>query len=544
MANKYELMGARIEEVFAAAGIHARVWQAHVTPRFVSFQATSALATRAAKIKNLPEDMALHLGVQSVRIKREGGIWLIQVPRDTPRTVSVPEVAGMTTVVGTNTGLLGIDEEGAPLLIRIDSPDVAHIFIAGTTGSGKTELLRTLLLSFVMYNRPAFLQLALIDPMADKFAPLTALPHMWRNSAIASEPADAARLLAALAAEMDNRARTGRTSPRIIIAIDELADVIQSQGHKEAITEPLQRLVQRGRGQGLHVIAATQKPAATLVGGLVKANFPTRIVGSVVSADDAKVAAGVGDSGAEKLLGRGDFVLIVKGAKLRFQAPYNDPWEYDALVALIAAGQADRHRRAWSQAALEQGIREARKPALRRLLPVAQAVADLVPVVREPVRQGGALVPYSHTHSISSPVEQSSVTDPAVHRPAPPVHLAPNGAAPAGLAFADARPALPGEDLPPFWSRVAPASADASPAPLDDAALTPQKGALPRRPDGPSAVDAAEIKAAYSRLGSLNKTCDWAYGSKGPLTLFWIKSALLMPEQSAPATAGEDTDGS
>lgn len=523
MANKYELMAGRIEQVFVAHSIHARIWEAKVGPRFVNYKATSALSVSAAKVKKLPEDMALHLGVQSVRIARDGGTWVIQVPRDTARFIALPEVAGRMAHIAPNTGLLGIDEEGLPLLIRIDSPDVAHIAIAGTTGSGKSELLRTLLLSFAMFNRPAFLQFALIDPKASKFTALTALPHMWRQCAIATSPADAALLLTALATEMDHRVADGRSSPHILIAIDELADIIQLAG--KTVTEPLQRLVQGGRQQGLHVIAATQKPAATLVGGIIKANFPVRIVGSVVSADDAKVAAGVGDSGAEKLLGRGDFLLFAKGAKVRFQAPYNSEWEYNALVALVAAGQADRKRRAWTQVALEQGIKQAGKPSPRPLRPVVVAVADLVQVVREPVRQGGAPAPAPLTHPISSTVEKTSVTALAVRLPAPLVPLGANGA-----THDDALP-LSGESLPAFWRRAELASGDGSPAPSDEPSTDAQTGALPRRPDGPNADDAARIKDAYSKLGSLNKTVVWAYGSKGPLTMFWIKTALAMPAE-------------
>lgn len=533
MANKHELMAARIESVFGAHHIQARVWEARVTPRFVNFKVTSAIINSASKVKNLPEDMALHLGVKNVRITRDGGVWVIQVPRETSRLVTLPEVVGLIPHVAPYTGVLGLDEDGVPLLIRLDSPDVAHIALAGTTGSGKSELLRQLLLSLAMYNRPAFLQFALIDPKGDKFGPLAALPHLWRQCAIASAPADAALLLQAGAAELDNRLREKRKSPRIIFAIDELADLIQQM--KDAVTEPLQRLVQLGREQGLHVIAATQKPSATLVGGLIKANFPVRIVGSVVSADDAKVAAGVGDTGAERLLGHGDFLLIAKGEKVRFQGPYNDPWEYNALVALVAAGQEDRKRRAWSQIALEQGIKAALKPVARPLRPVPIAVADLVlahQAVRPPVQRGGALVPYLPTHTISLPVANTSVSGPAVHHPAPPVPLGANGAGhdapqPAPLAAAD------DGALPAFWRRANSASTDAPPAPSGEQANKTQKGALPRRPDGPNAADAVAIKAAHSTLGSLNKTCEWAYGSKGPLTMFWIKTALAMPDASA-----------
>jgi S-DNA-T family DNA segregation ATPase FtsK/SpoIIIE len=122
-----------------------------------------------------------------------------------------------------------------------------------------------------------------------------------------------------LTGEMERRENDAQFSarPRIVIAIDELADALQTCGR--ALGDHLTRLVQRGRSAGISVIACTQKPAANIVGTLLKANFPVRLVGRVASAEDARVAAGIGGTGAEKLAGRGDFVLIAGGQTIRFQ---------------------------------------------------------------------------------------------------------------------------------------------------------------------------------------------------------------------------------
>jgi S-DNA-T family DNA segregation ATPase FtsK/SpoIIIE len=143
---------------------------------------------------------------------------------------------------------------------------------------------------------------------------------------------------------MERRDQLNRCLPRIIIAIDELADLIQVGG--KPVVDALQRLTQRGREAGLHVVAATQRPASTLVGGLVKANFPVRLVGSVVSAEDAKVASGIAGSSAERLLGRGDFILVAKGQVIRFQSAYADNREIASVVAQVRQG--GRRRRSWS----------------------------------------------------------------------------------------------------------------------------------------------------------------------------------------------------
>lgn len=547
MSQIHELQAQRITDTFAAHNIRAQVWEVKVAPRFYRYTLTCAMTARVSKLLDKPEDIALNLGVNSVRIFREGGAIIVEVPRDAPREVGIPIVFGAINRMPANCAVLGVDSSGAPLLIRIDSPDVAHIFVAGTTGSGKSALLRTLLLSFALTNNPGLIQFALIDPDGDTFSPLAALPHLWRGSDIAVSPSDAALMLAALVAEMERRARHNINLPRIIVAIDELADLIQVS--QDLIIDPLQRLTERGRKHGLHVVAATQRPAATMVGGMVKANFPVRMVGSVVSPEDAKVAAGIGGTGAERLLGRGDFILVMKGSVLRFQAAYNKDLEYKALVSLIATGQAGRKRRAWTQVALEQGIYAAREATPRALRPVSEAVRDLV-------QQGGAgrgaLVPYVNTYAKPLTVDNPRMSPLPVHHPTPPAHC-PNGSAPSpddAPASSATSPAASrgGATLPAFWQSPAPASSDSA---------KQSRGALPRRPDGPTLEDAQQIQSAYSTLGSLNKTCKWAYRSKGPLTMFWVKSALAMQPQPAeeplhpepaavaahPANEAEPTEG-
>jgi DNA segregation ATPase FtsK/SpoIIIE, S-DNA-T family len=344
MANKYELQAARIESVLTAHKVPARVWQATVTPRFVRFDVTTALGTRLTKVSGLAEELAFSLGARATRVYREGGVLHVEVPRETPRSVTLLDLCGRLTSVPPTCAVLGIDEGGSPLLLRLDSPDVAHVLLAGTTGSGKTALARTLLLSLAMHNHPGQLQLVLLDPKGRGLAPLAHLPHVWRGQGVVQAPEAAAATLQALVSEMERRDRAGKQLPRLVVAIDELADLLQTGG--KPVSAALTRLTQRGREAGLHVVAATQRPAAALVGGLVKANFPIRLVGSVTSAEDAKVASGLPGTEAERLLGRGDFLLVAKGNVIRFQAAYADPAELAGIAARITAG--GRRRRTWA----------------------------------------------------------------------------------------------------------------------------------------------------------------------------------------------------
>jgi S-DNA-T family DNA segregation ATPase FtsK/SpoIIIE len=220
------------------------------------------------------------------------------------------------------TAVLGLGDDGAPLLIRLPSPDVAHVLVAGTTGSGKTILLRAMVLSLsLLHPQPHELALVLIDPRGGQaFECLSTLPHLPRSAVRKAE--HARETLGSLVRLMDRRDQGAETGPPVVVVIDELADLLMTTN---GTAEYLTRLVQRGRGAGIHVVAATQKPTAEVLGPLVKANFPARLVGKVTSATDARVATGWSGTGAERLQGRGDFIAVAEGRVMRFQGAYISP---------------------------------------------------------------------------------------------------------------------------------------------------------------------------------------------------------------------------
>jgi S-DNA-T family DNA segregation ATPase FtsK/SpoIIIE len=249
------------------------------------------------------------------------------------------------------TAVLGLAEDGAPLLIRLPSPDVAHILVAGTTGSGKTVLMQTMILSLAMAN-PApspfqtgelvgGLRLMLIDPKGYAFGVFQGLPHLARD--VIREAGEAAEALQSLVHLMERQGSQRETVPRtgtvrIVVVIDELADLLMVGG--KDIEWALTRLTQRGREAGIHIIAATQKPSAQVLGPLIKANFPVRLVGRVTCASDARTATGWSGTGAERLMGRGDFVAIAEGRVMRFQAAHVSPEEIREAVAYLAQNEA------------------------------------------------------------------------------------------------------------------------------------------------------------------------------------------------------------
>jgi len=318
----------RIEDVLLSHKLPTRVWGGMVTPRFVRFRLTLPMGAKVKKVAGLAEEIALSLGVPSCRVFRQNGEVNVEVPRRDADVVRLLTLCRQLSSVPACTTALGLDDNGSPLLLRLSSPDVAHVLIAGTTGSGKTELARAMIASLVLFNRQSDVQLVLIDPKWQGFAPFNDLSHLlWP---VVRDVGEAHAVLRRLADEMERRDSEGRQRPRVIVFMDELADLV-TVGGKE-MEAAVTRLVQRGRGAGIHVVACTQKPTAAVIGSLVKSNFPVRVVGSVVSPEDAKVASGIAGTGAERLLGRGDFVLVAKGQVLRFQGAYIDGNEIAKMV--------------------------------------------------------------------------------------------------------------------------------------------------------------------------------------------------------------------
>jgi S-DNA-T family DNA segregation ATPase FtsK/SpoIIIE len=344
------LQADRIEAVLARHKVPARVQGGVVTPRLVQFKVATQVGTKISKISSLAEEIAMALGSREARIYRDGSAINVEIPRPSPAPVRLLPLAKRLTVVPPVSAVLGLDENGIPLLLRLPAPDVAHVLIAGTTGSGKTALARTLLTSLAMYNRQADVQLVLIDPKGRGFGPLAQLPHVLGT--VVDSVAVAMDALNWLVAEMERRDRDGIKRPALVVAVDELADLLQTGGRE--MEQLLTRIAQRGREPGIHLVACTQKPTAALIGGAMKANFPVRLVGAVASADEARYATGVSGSGAEKLEGKGDFLLVARGETVRFQAAWIGPKDLELVADKLTSGALNSRR--WALDGVEDDL--------------------------------------------------------------------------------------------------------------------------------------------------------------------------------------------
>ncbi len=354
--QRLHLQADRIESILFTHKAPARVTGGRVTPRLVRFHLAPAPTTKITKVESLAEEIALALGAPTARVSRTDGQLSIEVPRVRAHTLRLVELIERVranksleramTLPGT--ALLGLDTEGLPVLLRLTAPDVSHVLIAGTTGSGKTEAAKTLLASLMFFQKARDLQFIVVDPKGNAFGFFQHTPHLLFP--IVKNVDDAGASLEWLVQEMQRREENGIMRPCLVLLLDELADLLMQGGQE--LEGNLTRLVQRGRSAGISVIACTQKPTSSAVGSLVKANFPVRLVGKVTSAVEAHVASGVAGTDAEKLAGRGDFILVAAGEKIRLQIahlPPRDYAEFDARMhPRIGAGRVEEtSARSW-----------------------------------------------------------------------------------------------------------------------------------------------------------------------------------------------------
>jgi S-DNA-T family DNA segregation ATPase FtsK/SpoIIIE len=334
--RELEAKADAIEMVLHEHKAPARVTGGHVTPRWVQFLLQTNPGVKISRVESLSREIAVALGAPNARVTTQGNSVRIDVPRTDPQPLKLfPLCARIpSTRIPFGTAILGLADDGAPLLIRLPSPEVAHVLVAGTTGSGKSALMQTIIMSLALFHQRRQMQFVLIDPKSRAFEAMSGLPHLLRP--IVTQADQAVQVLNEMVHLMEQRDQSRVTDPRIVVAIDELADLVQTGG--QAILDNLGRLVQRGREAGIHVIGATQKPSSAVIGPLIKANFPVRLVGHVVSAEDARVAAGVGGTNAERLTGRGDFVAVYGPGLIRFQAAYVSANEIEASVQQLTQG--------------------------------------------------------------------------------------------------------------------------------------------------------------------------------------------------------------
>lgn len=256
----------------------------------------------------------------------------ISIPKE------VPEMLPFSEAYASINGdfIIGKNDGGGIVSARLD--ELPHLLIAGTTGSGKSVFENDIICSLACQYPPERLNLLLIDPKSVEFAAYNSLPHLVSD--VISDAAKAVDALQWAAAEMDRRykelERLGRRSnsgefPRLVIIIDELADLMLTGGYNAE--KNIVRIAQKGRAAGVHLIIATQRPTVNIITGLIKANIPSRIAFRLPAVVDSRTI--LDHKGAEALRGRGDGLALIPSISLapfRFQAPFLSAEDIKSII--------------------------------------------------------------------------------------------------------------------------------------------------------------------------------------------------------------------
>lgn len=323
-----EYQADRIEAVLGAHKAPARVTGGSVGPQLICMNLTPSPHVRAAAIRALADDLSIAVKAAVIVDATPEGI-IITYNRPDPQPVTLKSILNITKLPQSATAL-GIASDGLPFLLKLSSSNVAHVLIAGTTGSGKSALLRTMAGAMVLTQAPRNLSLICIDPKRRTLSLEFNPPHL--ANPLIDNADDAVCIIQRVLHLMEQRDRQRTTTPRLVVIIDELSDLVMTGG--DEIRDGLIRLVQRGREAGIHLLAATQRPSSAQLSALMKANFPVRIVGRVTDPSEAYNATGAKGTGAENLAGRGDFILVGGGetSPIRFQAAYISQEDLDSMI--------------------------------------------------------------------------------------------------------------------------------------------------------------------------------------------------------------------
>lgn len=345
-------------------GVRTRILDICRGPSVTRYELQPLAGVKISRITSLADDIALNLASGGVRIeapipgKPAVGV---EVPnrRSTPVGIrSIFESAAYTRSTSPLTLALGKDIAGAAQVA--DLCRMPHLLIAGSTGSGKSVCVNSIIISFLYNASPEEVKLILIDPKVVELAEYNGIPHLLMP--VVTEPRKAAGALGSAVAEMERRYhlfaennvrdiktfnRLAETDaeleklPYIAIIVDELADLMMTAGKE--VEDYICRLAQKARAAGMHLIVATQRPSVDVITGLIKANIPSRIAFAVSSQVDSRTILDTG--GAEKLLGMGDMLFLPVGAPkpVRVQGTYVRDEEIGAVLDFIKKGSTAQY---------------------------------------------------------------------------------------------------------------------------------------------------------------------------------------------------------
>ena len=343
-----------LENVLSNFGITAKVVNATQGPTVTRYEIEPAPGVKVSRIVNLTDDIALNLAAQHIRMEApipgKSAIG-IEVPNKTTEAVHLRDVLDCSDFKDARGGIpvgLGKDIAGKPVIT--DLAKMPHLLVAGTTGSGKSVCVNTLISSILFSRKPEEVKLLLIDPKMVELSIYNGIPHLM--APVVTDMKKAAAVLRWAVREMEarykafaasgkrdiksyNEAHPKEAMPLIVLIIDELADLMMTA--PDDIEESISRLAQMARAAGIHMVLATQRPSVNVITGSIKANVPSRISFAVGSQIDSRTILDM--AGAEKLLGKGDMLFAPIGANkpIRVQGAFISDDEVEHLVEFVKA---------------------------------------------------------------------------------------------------------------------------------------------------------------------------------------------------------------
>ncbi|AVV06753.1 DNA translocase FtsK [Listeria monocytogenes] len=363
--DQIKVNAKKLEDTFESFGVKAKITQVHLGPAVTKYEVQPSVGVKVSKIVSLSDDIALALAAKDIRIEApipgKSAIG-IEVANQNVAMVSLREVLENNPKNNPDEKLqiaLGRDISGEAMMANLDK--MPHLLVAGATGSGKSVCINGIITSILLRAKPHEVKMMMIDPKMVELNVYNGIPHLL--APVVTNPKKAAQALQKVVAEMERRydlfSHTGTRNmqgyndyvkkhnelneekqpelPFIVVIVDELADLmmVASNDVEDAIT----RLAQMARAAGIHLIIATQRPSVDVITGVIKANIPSRIAFAVSSSIDSRTILDMG--GAEKLLGRGDMLLLPVGSSkpTRIQGAFLSDAEVEDVVNYVISQQ-------------------------------------------------------------------------------------------------------------------------------------------------------------------------------------------------------------
>ena len=362
----------RLNETLASFKIEAHISNVTRGPSVTRYEVELEKGVRLNKLTSCADDIALSLGASGVRIAPVPGkisVVGIEVPNQTVTTVTLQEVidsAEFTRAKSKSSFSVGKDIGGSCIIGNIAK--LPHMLIAGTTGSGKSVCMNSIIISLLYKAGPEDVKLIMVDPKMVELGIYNGIPHLLIP--VVTDPKKAAGSLQWAVSEMmrrykamsdagvrdlesynsmiDGQELEGEHLPQVVVIIDELADLMLVAAKE--VEESICRIAQMGRAAGIHLIIATQRPSADVITGLMKANIPSRIAFAVASAMESRII--LDTQGAEKLVGKGDMLYapIGCGKPMRVQGCFVS----DAEVEAVATFVKENYSTSYDQSVMEE----------------------------------------------------------------------------------------------------------------------------------------------------------------------------------------------